>query len=127
MHLIYHYLTSNKLDYSNNNILSKYLETFTQSSKLYFDIYNLDIFTLKDLENYLELLIPQQDRKFNGAFFTPTYIVDFIINEVKPNQNAKNLDPSCGCGAFLIGIAEYYKENFKKSIKETIKGKYLRL
>lgn len=121
MHLIYHYLTSNKLDYSNNNILSKYLETFTQSSKLYFDIYNLDIFTLKDLENYLELLIPQQDRKFNGAFFTPTYIVDFIINEVKPNLNAKNLDPSCGCGAFLIGIAEYYKENFKKSIKETIK------
>ena len=82
MHLIYHYLTSNKLDYSTNRILSKYLETFVQNTKLYFDIYNLDIITLKDIENYLESLIPQQDRKLNGPFFTPTYIVDFIINEV---------------------------------------------
>ncbi len=120
MHLIYHYVLSNSLDFSNNTILSKYLETFTQNTKLNFEIENLEISSLKDLENYLELLIPQQDRKFNGAFFTPTYIVDFIINEVKPAQNAKNLDPSCGCGAFLIGIAEYYKTNFNKSIKETI-------
>jgi methylase of polypeptide subunit release factors len=121
MHLIYYYLTLKELDYSNNTILSKYLGTFEQSTELYFEISNLDIFSLKDLENYLELLIPQQDRKFNGAFFTPTYIVDFIIKEVKPSENAKNLDPSCGCGAFLIGIAEYYKENYNKSIKQTIK------
>lgn len=120
-HLICHYLTLNKLDYSDNTILSKYLGAFKQSAELYSDIFNLDILTLKDLENYLELLIPQQDRKFNGAFFTPTYIVDFIINEVKPTRNAKNLDPSCGCGAFLIGIAEYYIVNFNKSIKETIR------
>jgi len=120
-HLIYHYLTTNNLDYSNNAVLSTYLESFTQISKLYFDINTLDIFSLKDLENYLELLIPQQDRKFNGAFFTPTYIVDFIINEIKPTKDAKNLDPSCGCGAFLIGIAEYYKANFNKSIKKAIR------
>ncbi|MFZ4456321.1 MAG: HsdM family class I SAM-dependent methyltransferase [Bacteroidales bacterium] len=120
-HLIYYYLTTYKLDYSNNTILTKFLEDFQQNTKLYFDVFNLDISSLKDLENYLELLIPQRDRKFNGAFFTPTYIVDFIINEVKPSRFAKNLDPSCGCGAFLIGIAEYYKANFNKSIKETIR------
>lgn len=119
-HFIYSYLTNNKLDYSNNSILKNYLLDFQENTILYFDTFNLEISSIKELENYLELLIPQQDRKFNGAFFTPTYIVDFIINEVKPLENHKNLDPSCGCGAFLIGLAEYYKITFSKSVKKTV-------
>jgi adenine-specific DNA-methyltransferase len=117
-HLIYSFLNANNLDYFNNEILKSYFTDFKENSKLYFDILNLEITSIKELENYLELLIPTEDRKFNGAFFTPTYIVDFIINEVKPEEHHKNLDPSCGCGAFLIGIAEYYKNTFKKSIKK---------
>lgn len=119
-HLVYSFLNSNKLDYSKNEILKNYFIDFKENSKLYIDTFNLEITTIKELENYLELLIPAEDRKFNGAFFTPTYIVDFIINEVKPNENDKNLDPSCGCGAFLIGLAEYYKNTFKKSVKKTV-------
>lgn len=119
-HLVYSFVNSNKLDYSKNEILNNYFIDFKENSKLYIDTFNLEIITIKELENYLELLIPAEDRKFNGAFFTPTYIVDFIINEVKPNENDKNLDPSCGCGAFLIGLAEYYKNTFKKSVKKTV-------
>lgn len=119
-HLVYSFLNSNKLDYSNNEILNSYFNGFNENSKIYFDVLNLQIITIKELENYLELLIPAEDRKFNGAFFTPTYIVDFIINEVKPNEKDKNLDPSCGCGAFLIGLAEYYKTTFEKSVKKTV-------
>jgi len=119
-HLIYSFLKSNKLDYSRNSILNNYFNEFKENTKLYFDTLNLEITSIKELENYLELLIPAEDRKFNGAFFTPTYIVDFIINEVKPEENHKNLDPSCGCGAFLIGLAEYYKNSFKKSVKKTV-------
>lgn len=119
-HLVYYYLTNSKLDYYNNSILKNYLLDIQENTKLYFDTFNLEISSIKELENYLELLIPQQDRKFNGAFFTPTYIVDFIINEVKPTETHKNLDPSCGCGAFLIGLAEYYKITFNKSVKKTV-------
>ncbi len=61
------------------------------------------------------------DRKFNGAFFTPDYIIDFIINEIQPNENDTNLDPSCGCGAFLVGLTDYYKRTFNKPIKKIIK------
>ena len=82
---------------------------------------SLEINDLKTLENHLELLIPKNDRKLNGAFFTPNYIVDFIINETKPTEYEKCLDPSCGCGAFLIGLVEYFKRNFSKSIKEILK------
>ena len=119
-HLVYSFLISNKLDYSKNEIINNYFIDFKENSQLYFDTLYLEIVTIKELENYLELLIPAEDRKVNGAFFTPTYIVDFILNELEPKENDKNLDPSCGCGAFLIGLAEYNKIKFKKSIKKTV-------
>ena len=120
-HLFYFYLKNLSIDFTNNEILVKYFENFEEDSILISEILKLELFTIKDLENYLELLIPTEDRKLNGAFFTPTYIVDFIINEIKPKDKDKTLDPSCGCGAFLIGLVEYYKLTFNKSIRNTIK------
>ncbi len=120
-HLIFSYLTNNKLDFTKSPILSDYFNNFEQNTKLFFDTSALEIETIKDLEKHLELIIPQTDRKLNGAFFTPDYIIDFIINEVKPQKNHKNLDPSCGCGAFLIGLTEYYKNTFGNTIKSILK------
>lgn len=119
-HLIHCYLKDKQLSYTYNPLLKHYFSDFQEDTKLCFNISTLEITTIKELENYIELLIPQEDRKLNGAFFTPTYIVDFIIDELKPKENHKNLDPSCGCGAFLVGLAEYYKNVFKKSIKATV-------
>lgn len=120
-HLVFSYLINNKLDFKKSPILTEYFETFKQNKKLYFDTSSLEIATIKELENHLELIIPHGDRKLNGAFFTPNYIIDFIINEIKPQENHKNLDPSCGCGAFLIGLVDYYKQTFNKPIKTIIK------
>lgn len=120
-HLVYSYLTNNSLDFEKSLILSNYFHDFEQNVQLYFDTSSLNISSIKELENYLELIIPIGDRKFNGAFFTPDYIIDFIVNEIKPKENETNLDPSCGCGAFLVGLTEYYKRTFNKSIKKIIK------
>lgn len=120
-HLVCQYLDNKKLDFTKSPILTKYLKGFEQDTNLFFGVSALEIETIKDLENHLELIIPQTDRKLNGAFFTPDYIIDFIINEVKPQPNNKNLDPSCGCGAFLIGLTDYYKNTFDKSIKSIVK------
>ncbi len=120
-HLVYQYLNNKKLNITQSPILAEYFKGFEQNAKLLFDVSVLEIETIKDLENHLELIIPQTDRKLNGAFFTPRYIIDFIINEVKPKENDKNLDPSCGCGAFLIGLTEYYKNTFSKSVKSIVK------
>lgn len=120
-HLVFQYLTNKKLDFTKSPILTGYFNNFEKNTKLFFDVSALEIETIKDLENHLELIIPQTDRKLNGAFFTPDYIIDFIINEVKPEPSDKNLDPSCGCGAFLIGLTEYYKTTFSKSIKAIVK------
>ncbi len=120
-HLISQYLNNKKIDYTKSSILVEYLNDFEQDTNLFFKVSALEIETLKDLENHLELIIPKTDRKLNGAFFTPDYIIDFIISEVKPQINDKNLDPSCGCGAFLIGLTDYYKKTFGKSIKSIVK------
>ncbi len=120
-HLLYSYLSNNKLDYAKCKILKDYFLGFEKNPKLFFDTSSLNITTIKELENYLELIIPVSDRKFNGAFFTPDYIIDFIINEIKPKENDTNLDPSCGCGAFLVGLTDYYKRTFNKPIKKIIK------
>lgn len=120
-HLVLQYLTNKKLDFTKSQILTNYFNDFEKNTKLFFDVSALEIETIKDLENHLELIIPQTDRKLNGAFFTPDYIINFIINEVKPQPNDKNLDPSCGCGAFLIGLTEYYKSTFSKSVKAIVK------
>ncbi|SFE01126.1 HsdM family class I SAM-dependent methyltransferase [Thermophagus xiamenensis] len=121
-HLVYLFIQNNNLDIEKSPILKKLLRNFEPEPDVYLKLSSLEIKNLKQLENYLELLIPIKDRKVNGAFFTPTYIVDYIVSEVAPKEKDKCLDPSCGCGAFLIGIAEYFKKKFKKPIKNTIKN-----
>ena len=119
-HIVYSFLENRKIKYKDSPVISELLKGFVPEPSLYFQLSSLEITDLKLLENYLELLIPKTDRKINGAFFTPTYIVDFIINEVSPTETDKCLDPSCGCGAFLVGLVEFYKNKYNKSIKKTI-------
>lgn len=120
-HLLYSYIHSKKIDLKINTILKSYFRGLTINDSLLKIIESFNIQTIKDLEKCLELIIPTSDRKLNGAFFTPDYIIDFIINEMQPSYDAKNLDPSCGCGAFLIGLTEYYQRTYNKSIRSTIR------
>lgn len=119
-HLIYAFLKSNQIDFSKSSILTEYFKHFEQNLQLYFDTYSLNISNIKELENYLELIIPNSDRKLNGAFFTPDYIINFIINEVKPKETDTNIDLSCGCGAFLVGLIDYYRKTFSKGIRQIV-------
>ena len=118
-YLIWMFLKTHSLDFSKNKLICEYLDDYNVGSHR--NLAYIKINNIKELENYLELIIPKDDRKVNGAFFTPNYVVDFIINEVSPNKTDKCLDPSCGCGAFLIGLVEYFKNEYNKSIKKIIK------
>jgi tRNA1(Val) A37 N6-methylase TrmN6 len=119
-HLIYSFVSNKNLDPKDSSIISDFLFDFNVDPQIHTLISSLKIENIKQLENYLELLIPKEDRKLNGAFFTPNYVIDFIIKETAPKENEKCLDPSCGCGAFLIGLVDYYKNTFNKSIKNII-------
>jgi hypothetical protein len=56
-------------------------------------------------------------RKAGGVYYTPTYIVDYIVSQTvgplvegktpKQLEKLRVLDPACGSGSFLLGAYEY--------------------
>ena len=65
----------------------------------------------------------QAHRKEQGIYYTPTYVVDFIVKntvgnvlknkKINPNE-IKVLDPACGSGSFLIKAFDYLSEALGK-------------
>lgn len=72
-------------------------------------------------------------RKAGGVFYTPQYIVEYIVNNTvgklianktpQEIERIKICDPACGSGSFLLGAYQYllnyytdwYTKNYKKS------------
>lgn len=119
--LIYNFVKENSIDYSDSCYISTYLRDFIPNETLINEIKLLNHNKIEDIVVDMELLMPHEDKKTNGAFFTPQYIVDYIISNIAPQENSKIIDPSCGSGAFLLGIIKYYKKNYNKSIEKIIK------
>jgi hypothetical protein len=77
-------------------------------------------------------------RKSGGVYYTPSYIVDYIVKQTigsalagKSPEKVKNLtvlDPSCGSGSFLIVAYQYlldwYLEQYSNNIKKYHKKLY---
>lgn len=61
--------------------------------------------------------VSERHKKKNGVFYTPTYIVDYIVSNTlsreKIQNKAKILDPACGSGAFLLGAFNYILDSYK--------------
>ena len=106
--LVLRYIENNSIKQSDFQFLTEYIGIFSPESSLMDEIKSLGAYTLEDLAVAFELLIPESDRIINGAFFTPSYIVDYIIKIISPTRNESIADVSCGCGAFLLGIIKYY-------------------
>jgi len=68
----------------------------------------------------------QAHRKEQGIYYTPTYIVDYIVKntvgellkdkKIDPTK-IKILDPACGSGSFLIKAFDYLNEDLAKTDK----------
>lgn len=69
----------------------------------------------------VELLNTKGDRKATGSYYTPEYLVDYIVQEVvsplilKKEVNEitklKILDPSMGSGHFLLGVVKFLEKS----------------
>lgn len=74
------------------------------------------VITLTDSHN-AKIEDKPEVRKAGGVFYTPTYIVDYIVKNTvgkllegkapKEVANIKVLDPACGSGSFLIGAYQF--------------------
>lgn len=120
-HIVYRYLIDNKVNATESTFVSQYLEGFQPDNKLSKGVECIGISSIEEMASAMELLIPSEDKKVNGAFFTPAYIADYIIQTIAPTNDAKVIDPSCGSGAFLLAIVRYYSRVYNKNIADCIR------
>lgn len=70
-----------------------------------------------------EIMIPQEDRQLNGAFFTPEKISSFMAQAIIETNKDTICDPSCGCGALLLAAIDTIEDKpVRAIIEENIYG-----
>ena len=82
-------------------------------------------FDLEAIVELFEMFLEQDNKDENGIVFTPQYIARFIISSLISNDdtidtNTTIIDPSCGCGIFLITAAEMLLERTNLDIDSII-------
>ena len=72
-----------------------------------FPFYDFNIIPIELISNIYEILLGKNRQKRDKAFYTPEYLVDYIVGRTVCNglitkNECKVLDPSCGSGVFLV-------------------------
>ena len=52
------------------------------------------------------------DRKDKGQFYTPKSIVEYMISQLDVKNDSRILDPSCGCGSFLLTVFDIFRKKY---------------
>lgn len=68
-------------------------------------------------ETYQELLKQVYTDKVKGQRFTPSIIVDLVVDLINPQLNETIYDPACGTGGFLVGVLQHVKTQISKQSK----------
>ncbi len=92
-----------------------------------FDIYDFSIIPVEFISNVYEHFIGGENQAKKGAYYTPLFLVDYIISETvekyfieNPEEyNCKILDPACGSGIFLVEALRRMIERYQKINKIT--------
>lgn len=116
------FLNQNNLSISKNKLISQYLTNNKNIDDIIDYLNNLQPdFNLKAVERIFELLIPKSDRETNGAFYTPSFVIKYIVdNSIFGDETV--CDPSCGSGGFLLEATKKIQKLTKKSIIEILEN-----
>ncbi len=81
-----------------SNEVAEHLNEFIKD----IESYNLSEFSRDIIGDVYQSLIPTEERKRLGQYYTPAEICDFIVKFSIRGPGDKVLDPSCGSGGFLV-------------------------
>jgi len=86
-----------------------------------FSLYDFNIIPVELISNIYEILLGKETRDQDNAFYTPNYLVEYILDKtvmktLKEKLSFKILDPSCGSGVFLVN-------SYRRIIQENLAGK----
>lgn len=90
-----------------------------------FDVYDFSILPIEFISNVYERFIGKENQESEGAYYTPFFLVDYIVGNTvslhldnASSSSCKVLDPACGSGIFLVEtlrrIIDHYKAHAKK-------------
>lgn len=92
--------------------------------------YAFDVIPLEFISSIYETFVTERASR-DGIFYTPPYLVDFILDRVLPwnssDWNLKVLDPACGSGVFLVKSFQRLVQRWKNANPtKTIRAETLR-
>ncbi|GAQ13480.1 restriction modification enzyme [Myroides odoratimimus] len=130
-----------QVDTSDYQVLKRLLlgENITKNQPSLFELYDFSIIPIEFISNVYEMFIGKDNQKEEGAYYTPLFLVDYIlketvekhlsstskldvrINAILSNESSnysycKVLDPACGSGIFLV---ETLRKIIEKYIEDT--------
>lgn len=114
-------------------------EDIAKNQPSLFELYDFSIIPIEFISNVYEMFIGKDNQKEEGAYYTPLFLVDYIlketvekhlsstskldvrVNEILSNElgnysYCKVLDPACGSGIFLV---ETLRKIIEKYIEDT--------
>ena len=94
----------------------------------FFNFYDFSIIPIEFISNVYELFIGKKDQEDKGAYYTPLFLVDYILKETveKHFENSTKtdscitLDPACGSGIFLVETLRKIIENYELQNQGTV-------
>jgi len=90
------------------------------NSRSLFDVYDFSILPVEFISNVYERFIGRENQEKEGAYYTPYFLVDYMVENTvakhlaqTADSSCKVLDPACGSGIFLVEtlrrIIDHYK------------------
>lgn len=90
------------------------------NSRSLFDVYDFSILPIEFISNVYERFIGKENQESEGAYYTPYFLVDYMVENTvakrlaqSVDSSCKVLDPACGSGIFLVEtlrrIIDHYK------------------
>lgn len=87
-----------------------------------FALYDFNIIPVELISNIYEILLGKETRAKDNAFYTPNYLVEYILDKtvlpfLKANSKYRILDPACGSGVFLV---DSYRRIIEENLGENV-------
>jgi len=91
------------------DLMAGHLVLFSGQKSL-FPLYDFNMIPVELISNIYERLLGAEKQQKDKAFYTPPYLVNYLLEEtitpfLKDNISCKILDPACGSGIFLVESA----------------------
>jgi hypothetical protein len=94
----------------------------------FFNFYDFSIIPIEFISSVYELFIGKEDQEDKGAYYTPLFLVDYILKEIveKHFENSTKtdscvtFDPACGSGIFLVETLRKIIENYQLQNQSTV-------